>query len=435
MSWKEIYEEKLVSIEEAVKHVESGDHLWIGASCDIPLQMVEALCQRKDELKDVLLVDAMALAPMSHFKGEFKGHLNGASIFGGPIERKFAHEGNVSINSVNFSESSRALRDVYKINVLFVEAAEPDENGDMYFGPMGAAWNGAVAQHCDKVIIQINKNQKGCPGPGNSINVKDVTAICRFDHPLVELPEAPITEMEKKIAEYIIPYINNGDTLQIGVGGISNAVAYDLEHHKNLGIYTEMMTDSLVHLCKAGAVDKDRITIGFGLGTQAVYDYCTSGEPKMMDVSTVNQPHLVGQIDNFVSINNCIMVDLTGQVASESIGHRQFSSTGGQLYFFLVARISKGGKSFLCLRSASKDKEGNLRSSILLNFPPGQAVTTPRSCTMYVVTEYGVADLFNKSLKERAKAMIRIAHPDFREQLLKEAQGVGLIPEGESYEA
>lgn len=435
MSWKEIYKEKLVSIEEAVQHINSHDRLFVGVSCDTPLQMVDALCQRKDELEDVTLVNGMALSPMPYMAGDFKGHLNGVSIFSGPVERKFAKEGNISINSVNFSQSAEALQYVHNINVLFVEVAEPDENGNMHFGPMGAAWDGSVAKYADKIIVQINKFQKGCPGAGNFVNVRDVTAICRYDHPLVELPEAPITDMEKRIAEHIIPYIQDGDNLQIGVGGISNAIAYDLEHHKNLGIYTEMMTDSLVHLCRVGAVDTSRVTIGFGFGTQAVYDYCTSGEPTMMDVSTVNQPHLAGQVDNFISINNCIMVDLTGQVASESIGHRQFSCTGGQLDFVLAARMSKGGKSFLCLKSATKDKDGSLRSSIVLNFPEGQAITTPRSCTMYVVTEYGVADLFNKPIKERAKAMIRIAHPDFREELLAQAHTVGLIPNDESYEA
>ena len=431
MAWQDVYERKLMSIEDAVKHVESGDVLWIGAFCDNPLQMAEALADRKDELTGVHVVNALSCAPLRYMEADFKGHIDAHSIFFGPVERKYVKGGNVAVNSVHFSQSAAALRDVYKVNTLFVEVSEPDEDGYLYWGPMGVAWNGTVATYAKKIIVQVNKFQGRSRGANNRIHVDDVTAICRFDHPLAELKQAPVTEKEQTIASYIVPDIKDGDMLQVGFGGISNAVAYSLEDRKHLGIYTEMLTDSMVYLYDRGVIDGDRVRAGFGLGSKAVYDWCHSGVPELGDVSVLNTPSIAGKEKNFISINNCLMVDLTGQAGSESIGYDQFSCTGGQLDFVLAAAMSDGGRSYLCVKSTYKGKDGKPASSITCSLPPGQAVTTPRSCIMYVVTEYGVADLFNKPIKERAKALIAIAHPDFREALLVEAKAAGLIPQDE----
>lgn len=430
-NWKTIYEQKLTSIEEAVKLVESNDVLWVGAFCNNPIQMLDALADRKDELENVDIVNCLACMPHRYMKGEYKGHLNGHSFFFGPAERKFFKEGNVAINSVHFSQTGPALRDVYRVNTLFVEVSEPDEDGNMYYGPIGVAWDGMVAGYASKKIVQINKHQGKVRGQNCCINVRDVDAICRHDHPLTELKQPPVTEIDEKIASYIVPNIKDGCTLQVGLGGIANAVAYSLVDRKHIGVHTEMLTDSMAYLYNKGAIDGDRVIGGFGLGSNEVYDWCKSGIPELGDISYVNIPEVAAKKDDFVSINSCLMMDLTGQVGSESIGHTQFSCTGGQLDYVLAASKSKGGQSFLCLKSYNEKKDGTKTSTITLNLPPGQAITTPRSCVMYVVTEYGVADLYNKPIKDRAKALIAIAHPDFRDALTKDAKAAGLIPEDE----
>lgn len=430
-NWKAAYDAKFMDVKDAAGLIESGDVLWVGAFCDNPIQMLDALADRKDELENVEVINCLACQPHRYMSGEFKGHLNGHSFFFGPVERKMFKEGNTAVNSVHFSQSGPAMRDEYHVNTLFVEVSEPDEDGNMYYGPIGVAWDGMVAEYATKKIVQINKYQGKVRGKNSYINVRNVDAICRCDHPLAELKQPPVTEIDEKIASYIVPYIKDGCTLQVGLGGIANAIAYSLVDRKHIGVHTEMLTDSMAYLYKKGVIDGDRVLGGFGLGSNEVYDWCKSGVPELGDISYVNIPSVAGAKDNFVSINSCLMVDLTGQVGSESIGHKQFSCTGGQLDYVLAASISKGGQSFLCLKSINEKKDGTVSSTISLTLPPGQAVTTPRSCVMYVVTEYGVADLYNKPIKERAKALIAIAHPDFREQLTKEAKAAGLIPEDE----
>lgn len=427
MNWKKLYDKKCMSVEEAAKLIESGDVVWAGAFISNPLQMLEALAARKDELQNVKVVTVLACAPHTFMNGEFKGHIECHSIFYGPAERKLFPQGNVHINSVHFSRTGPALRDVYKVNTLFVEVSEPDEDGNMYYGPMGVAWNGMVAGYATKKIVQINKNQGKVRGNDCCINVKDVDAICRFDHDLAELQQPPVSESDRMIASYIIPNIPDGATLQVGLGGIANAVAYGLEDKKHLGVHTEMLTDSMAYLAEKGVIDGERVLAGFGLGSKAVCAYCNTCIPALGDISYVNTPHVAGAHENFISINSCLMADVTGQIGSESIGYSQFSSTGGQLDYVRAAGISKGGQSYLCLKSTVKTKDGGKKSSITVSLPEGQAVTTPRSDVMYVVTEWGKADLFNRPIRERVRAMIAIAHPDFRDELTKEATEAGLL--------
>jgi|GEM_PF-11040 len=426
-NWQEAFEKKYMTPVEAAKLVESNDVLWAGGFSDCPDAVLEALADRKEELENVKVITALCAKPHRIMRGEFAGHIEMHSIFFGPAERKYFKEGNVYVNSVHFSQTGPALEHVYKVNTLCVEVSEPDEDGNMYYGPMGVAWDGRVAGYAKKIIVQINKYQGKVRGEGCCINVKDVDAICREDHPLAELSQPPVSEIDQKIASYIIPDIPDGATLQVGLGGIANAVAYALEDKKHLGVHTEMLTDSMVYLANKGAIDGDKILAGFGLGSKLVWDFCNTCIPELGDISIVNVPDFAGQHDNFISINSCLMADVTGQVGSESIGFKQFSSTGGQLDYVRAAGISKGGKSYLCVKSTVKTKDGKVNSSITLSFPPGQAVTTPRSDVMYIVTEYGKADLRNKPIRDRVKAMISIAHPDFREQLTQEAKEAGLL--------
>ncbi|WP_194975178.1 acetyl-CoA hydrolase/transferase family protein [Aquiflexum lacus] len=431
MSWKESYQQKLKSMQEAAALIESGDRCFISPVSSAPPQLVDAICDRYQELKNVYVYSGLTLYPFKFMTSpDFIGKINYESFFYGPVDRKLQGVGNVRLNSIQFANLGRYLLDKSpegaRINVVLADVSMPDEDGYMYWGPMGVSGTGPLAAQAEKVIVQVNKFQPRAFGHFNKIHVNDVTAITEFDHPLPELPEAPISDVEKKIAEHILPLIPDGSCIQIGFGGLSNAVGYGLENKKNLSVHTEMFTESMLHLYKKGCIT-GKIVAGFGLGSKEVYDFVGQGKAELAPIWEVNNPYEVAKNDNFMSINACLMVDLTGQVCSEGVGHGRYSSVGGQVDYVRGAGMSKGGKSFLCLASASLDKRGNLRSSIVIQFPPGQVVTTPRTDVMYIVTEYGVANVYNKPIHERVEAIISVAHPNFRDQLRFDAKTNGLI--------
>ena len=429
MDWKKIYDEKLVSVKEAAKRIESGDTAWFGPCSSAPIQLMEEIADRADELKDVDLISGMALHPYKFLQSpDYIGKLNYHTIFYGPFERSVYKFGNVNVNSVHLSEIFYALKNIYKTNVLLADVSLPDEEGYLYYGPMGVAANGEVAEIADKIIVQVNKFQPKVSGVKHRVHVSEVDCICEYDHKLPELPQPPVTDIDKKIAELILPLIPDGATIQIGLGGLANAVGYGLESKKDLACHTEMFTDSMVHLAKEGVMN-GKMYAAFGLGGTELYEFVGEGKVQLAPISTVNRPDEVAKNDNFVSINACLMADLTGQVGSESLGHNLYSSTGGQLDYVKGANGSKGGQSFLCMPSTRKVKDGSLKSTITLSFPAGEIITTPRSEVMNIVTEFGIANLYNKPIYQRVEEMISIAHPDFRESLRKEAVQAGMIRE------
>lgn len=434
MDWKETYKSKLVDFAEAVKAVRSGDSIWVAPTTSSPPDLVNALCNRAEELENVNVYSGLLMYPFALLKPNFKGHLNYHTFFLGPIERKFMPHGNVDVISVHFSKIDWMMNNIVKARVLMAEVSLPDERGYMSWGPLGTFCNDLVADNAEVVMVQVNKNVPFVYGEKNVIHVSQVDYICEKDHPLPELPNSPVTEIEKKIAGHILPHIPDGATVQIGLGGIANAVGYGLEDKKDMGVHTEMLTESLVYLAKKGVINcskknyyKGKIVCGFGIGNKELYEYMDRNPMvHVAPVYEVNNPYNVAQNDNFISINNALMVDLTGQVCSESLGFEQFSCTGGQLDFVRAAAMSKGGKSFIALSSVVETKNG-LQSRIVLQFPPGSVITTPRSDVQYIVTEYGIADLYNKSIARRVHELAKIAHPDFREQLLKDAKEAGLL--------
>lgn len=435
MDYKKIYEEKVISKKEIATKVKSGDKIYMSPAVCAPIHLMNAISKRKDELEDVHIYSTLLLYPFKFLKGDFKGHINYHSFFLGPLERAFVPQGNVEITSVHFSEVGYMIENIVKPNVACIETTPPDENGMMNFGPLGAAANGLPCQIADTILVQVNKNLPRCYGTENEINVKDVTWIMEKDHEMTELPQPKVTEIDEKIAAHILPYIPDGACIQIGLGGVANAVGFGLAEKKDLSIHTEMLTDSMVYLIKKGAINgkkksfmPNKLVCGFGMGKQELYDFMDNNEQiYCAPIWKVNNPDTIAKNDNFISINAALQVDLTGQVAAEAIGFNQFSCTGGALDFVLGASKSKGGKSFICLSSTVETKSEGVKSKISLTLPPGTAVTTPRANVQYVVTEYGVADIHNKSIPERAKALIEIAHPDFREELTQQAKENGLI--------
>lgn len=435
MGWKKTYESKVISVKEAASKINSGDKVWLGASASSPVDLINAVCDRYLELDNVNVYNCIALYPYEYLKPELKGHINSHTYFMGAVERKFKSLGNVEVASVHLSQLDKYI-DRVEPNVLLAEVSEPDENGYMCHGPVGVAINPRAAEKAEKIIVQVNKHVPFIYGQQNTIHVSEVDYICEKDHAIPELPQAPVSEKDKKIASYILPLIPDGATIQIGLGGTANAVGYGLETKKDLGVHTEMLTDSMVYLAKKGVINcskknynPGKMVISFGMGKTELYDFMDKNE--LIDIRPlkyVNNPVEVAKNDNFISINSALMVDLTGQVASESIGLKQFSGTGGQLDFVRGAVMSEGGKSFLTLASTVKTKTG-IESRIKLALPTGTVVTTPRTDVQFVVTEYGVADLYCMSIPTRVKALINIAHPDFREELKNQAIEAGLIKE------
>ena len=431
MSCKEAYKKKLVSVEDAAAVIKSNDRVWYSPASSIPLDLINAICKRKDELENVTMFSGLVLYPFEYFKAEYKGHIGHTTIFMGPFERKMFPEGNVEILSYQFAHSDWLTENIIKPTVFIADVAPPDQNGNFSFGAVGA-FNGHTAARCaDRIILQVNSEQPFVYGSKEAfINIEDVDYVCEKTHKLAELPDIPITEVEKTIANKIVSFIENGSTIQIGVGGLSNAIGFFLEHHKDLGIHTEMLVDSLVSLAKKGVVTGSKktlhpgeITCSFGIGTRKLYDFMHNNESlRIYPVSYVADENVIGRNNQFVAINNALMCDLSGQVCSESIGFSQYSCTGGQVNFVRGARMSPGGRSFLVLDSTTKKADGVMISKIMTAFPPGAVVTTPRSDVDYIVTEYGAAHLRGKTIPARVKEMINIAHPDFREQLMKEAK-------------
>ena len=426
-NWKANYEQKHVSVAEAAAQIRSGDRCWVGPCSASPIQLIEAIEDRVDELQNVELVTGMTLHPYKHLQSpDYIGKISCHTVFYGAVERACFKSGNVNVDSVPLAHVASTLKNIYKVNVLLADVSAPDEDGYLYYGPMGVAANGEVAEYAEKIIVQVNKFQPRVSGRLHRIHVSQVTCLCESDHELPELPQPEVSDVERKIADLLLPRIPDGACLQIGLGGLANAVGYGLGDKKNLSVHTEMFTDSMVWLAKKGVIT-GRMFAAFGLGSRELYEFVGQGGVELCPISFVNDPNEIAKNDNFVSINACLMADLTGQVCSETLGHYMYSSTGGQLEYVKGACMSEGGQSFLCLPSTVTKKDGSVSSTITLNLPAGEVVTTPRSEVMNIVTEFGIAELRDQPVRERVKRMIRIAHPDFRAELARQAVAAGLI--------
>lgn len=430
MDVQEIYRQKLISVEEAASFIKSHDRIFSSGVAGYPVDLLVAIGKRYEELEDVEIFGCMTTYPFNFLKAECKGHIKFTCYFIGPLERQYYPQGNVGLISHHFSRADWMIHHRFKPTVFIADVSPPDEKGNMSLGPCGTFNGKTAAEYADTVIVSVNQKQPYVYGNERAfLNVREVTHICEADRALPEVLQQPGTEVENKIASNLLHYIEDGSTIQIGLGGVANAVALGLEHHKDLGVHTEMIVDSLVVLAEKGVVNGSKkeihngiIVCGFGFGSKKVYEFMNKNRKlNAYPQSYVNDPNTIAKHKNFISINSCMTCDLTGQVGSESLGFNQFSGTGGQLDFVRGAALAENGKSFLCMNSTAKLKDGTMVSRINTILPPGTAITTPRSDVQYIVTEYGVADIKDRSIQERVEAIINIAHPDFREQLLKEA--------------
>ncbi len=417
---------KFTTAEEAVKLIKSGDHVYIQGSTSIPEILVDALAKRGNELKDVTLYSGFAVGkrPAPYCKPEFKDSFIVDSFFVSNAVREWIAEGYGATTPHFLGEVPSLMRDgTWRVDVALINCSEPDKDGYVSFGVSADVATAAV--ECANIVIaQINKSMPFSYGDP-VIHISELVAAVVVDDPLVEVPTPEPTEKEIKIGNYIAELIPDGATLQIGVGGIPNAVIRALENHKHLGLHTEAMTDGVLPLLEKGIIDNSlkkvmpgKSVASLALGSRKLYDYMNYNQNIVFkDVAWTNNPFIIAQNPNVMAINSCLEIDLTGQICADSIGTKIFSGIGGQHDFVYGASRSEGGKSFLAILSTT-NKGLNKIKPVLTS---GAGVVTTRFQTNYVVTEYGAVNLRGKSLPERAKLLISIAAPQFREELEKAA--------------
>ena len=413
---------KFVSAAEAVKLIESGDHVYIQGSTSIPEVLVEALAQRGHELRDVTVYSGFAVGrrPSPLCNPEYKDAFLIDSFFISNAFRNYINEGYGTMSPRFLGEVPELFRDgTCRVDVALINCSVPNEDGLVSFG-VSADLATAAVECADRVIAQINPNVPYLPGDA-VIHVSQLAAAVEVDEPLVEVPTAVPTEEEIRIGNYIAELIPDGATMQIGVGGIPNAVIRALANHKHLGLHTEAMTDGVLPLLKSGVIDNSCKTVmpgksvgSLALGSKALYEFLDGNEDVVFkDVAWTNNPFTIAQNPKVMSINSCLEIDLTGQVCADSIGTRLFSGVGGQHDFVYGSSRSEGGLSFLAM--LSKTNKGHNKIKPVLT--PGAGVVTTRFQTNYIVTENGIVNLRGKNLAERAKLMVSVAAPEFREEL------------------
>ena len=430
-----MYQSKLTTAEEAVKVIKSGDWVDYGFCNTHPHVLDEALARRAPELEDVKVRGGIALWKPAIFDIEEPAkHIIYNSHHTGGFERKHIDTGACFYEPMRYSELPRYYYDhINPPDVALIQVGPMDKHGYFNFG-VSASHMKAICDTAKILIVEVNQNMPRCLGGfGESVHITDVDMIVEGrNDPMGQMVSAPPTEIDKAVAKQVVERIPNGACLQLGIGGMPNAVGMLLceSDLKDMSVHTEMYVEAFVDLSLCGkisgankSIDHGRQTYSFAAGSQRVYDFLDDNRMCMAaPVSYVNDIRTIASIDNFMSINNAVDIDLYGQVSSETSGIRHISGAGGQLDFVLGAYLSKGGKSFICLSSTFKKKDGTLASRIRPTLVEGSIVTDTRVNTMYVVTEYGCVNLKGLSSWERAEALISIAHPDFREELIQAAQ-------------
>ncbi|MFV0363334.1 MAG: acetyl-CoA hydrolase/transferase family protein [Suipraeoptans sp.] len=423
MGWKEIYDKNTVTLEEAISHVHSGDRVVLGQAVGIPTLLTDAMVECKDNYKNVEIVQMVPMGNGKFTEAGLEENFRLNSIFTGAYTKKAISEGRADYTPCHFNEVPGLFDELLIPDVALVQVTTPDNHGYVSLG-VSVDYTLAAVKRAKTVIAQVNENMPRTHGD-SFVHISELDYIVRENTAIPELPPPVIGDVEKAIGEHCASLIKDGDTLQLGIGAIPDAVLLFLKDKKDLGIHSEMISDGVVELIEEGVITNARKTlhpnksiVTFLMGSKRLYNYADDNPALAMHpVNYVNDPYVIGQNDNLVSINSCVQVDFMGQVCSESVGKMQISGTGGQVDFVRGAKISKGGRSIIAISSTAA--KGKL-SKIVPVIDEGSAVTTLRTDVDYIITEFGIARLKGKSLRERAKSLIEISHPDFRESLIRD---------------
>jgi acetyl-CoA hydrolase len=432
-SWSKIYESKITTADEAISHVKSGDRIFLTGNCSVPKVLMDALVRRAPELEDVEICHALTIGSSDYVSPEMEGHIRANSLFIGPNVRKAVQEGRADFTPVLLSEFTLLFsQDYLPLDVAFVHLSPPDEHGFCSYG-IETGLTKTPAESAKLIIAEVNPNMPRCHGD-SFIHVSRLDHVVPVEYDLMELHMAAggTTDLHTRIAEHIAELIPDGATMQMGIGAIPDAVLQFLYDKRDLGIHTELFSDSVIDLVEAGVVTNARktlhpgkITAGFMLGTKRLYEWADDNPiMELHRTEYVNDPFVIAQNERQVAINSAIEIDLTGQVCADSIGPKLYSGVGGQLDFIYGAARSKGGVPVIAVPSTAK---GDEISRIVPMLKPGAGVVTTRNHVHYVATEYGIADLYGKTIRERAQALIGVAHPKFRDELTRAAKELNYI--------
>ncbi|NPA91610.1 MAG: acetyl-CoA hydrolase/transferase family protein [Chloroflexi bacterium] len=431
--WERIYHQRMTTAEEAVRHIQSGQRVFLTGNCSVPQQLLKALVRRAraGEIEDVELVQVLTVGDADYVSPDLAGKLRVNTLFISANVRQAVHEGRADFTPIFLSEIPDLFRSgELPLDVALVHVSPPDEHGFCSFG-VEVGITKPAAESAKLVIAEVNDRMPRALGD-SFIHVSKIDYFVPVSYALPELPQGSPGEVQMRIAEHIAELVPDGATLQLGIGGIPDAVLLYLQDKKDLGIHTEMFSDGVVELVERGVITNERktlhrgkIIVGFVLGTQRLYEFVDNNAMvEFHPTDYVNDPFVIAQNDNMIAINSAIEVDLTGQVCADSIGPKFYSGVGGQVDFIRGAARSKGGKPIIALPSTAK--HGSI-SRIVATLKPGAGVTTTRNDVHYVVTEYGVAYLHGKTIRQRVNALIQIAHPDYRDELRYQAKKLGYV--------
>jgi 4-hydroxybutyrate CoA-transferase len=431
MSLVDDYKKKLVTAEEAVSVIKSGDRIYVSGNAATPYVLMNSLARRKDELEEVELVHVLLLGEDPLSRPEMEGHFRHNSLFVGPADRKAINEGRADYIPIFLHQIPNLIYSgQMPLDAAMLHLSPPDEHGFMSFGVEVLA-SKAAAERAKIVIAQVNEKMPRILGD-SFIHVSRIHKIVEMSEELPELKRKPFSEVERKIGHFIAELIEDGSTLQLGIGGIPDAVLSALKDRRDLGIHSEMVSDGVMEAIEAGIITgakktfhPNKVILTFILGSKKLYEFADNNPAlEAHPTDYTNHPFNVSRNDNMIAINSAIEVDITGQVCSDSIGTYIYSGFGGQVDFIRGAAHSKGGKPIIALNSTAQNGEV---SRIVPFLKKGAGVVTTRADVKYVVTEYGIAYLHGKNLQERTIALINVAHPKFRPDLVKEAKNRYLL--------
>lgn len=421
--WEKEYNKKLLSAENAIQKVTSENKLVIGHAAAEPCSLVSELIRQKDRLHDVEIIHMVPLTSCEYCNVGMEKHFRHKALFVGGGSRKAVFDGRADYIPAFFSEIPRLFKEkILPVDVAMIQVSKPDEHGFCSYG-VSVDYTKAAAESAKIVIAEVNEQMPRTFG--SYIHISQIAFLVESDHQIIEIPRPKITDVEQKIGHNVAELVDDCSNLQLGIGSIPDAVLKFLTNKKDLGIHSEMFSDGVVELCEKGVItnkynnlNPGKFIATFLMGTKRLYDFVDNNPMVLMYPSDyTNKVTIAGSVNNLISINSAVQVDLYGQICADMIGNMQYSGVGGQVDFVRAASLSPGGKSIIALPSTAKN---DAISKIVARLDEGACVTTSRNDVHYIVTEYGIANLRGKTVRERAKALINIAHPKFREQLSKD---------------